>query len=84
MVFTLFENETMDYSRTLVILIVSCLPWWCLHHVEGLFSWVRELACVTELDSHANSSLAAGRATHAKNREAVLQKAGQSPIEEEG
>jgi len=34
------------------------------HLVEGIFSWMRECACATELKNYASSSLAAGRATH--------------------
>lgn len=39
---------------------------YCLHLVEGLFSQVTELECVSELDSYAGVSLAAGRVTHAR------------------
>jgi hypothetical protein len=34
-----------------------------LHLVKGIFSWMRECACTTELKNYASSSLAAGRAT---------------------
>ena len=34
-----------------------------LHLVEGIFSWMREYVCATELKNYASSSLVASRAT---------------------
>jgi len=51
----------MDLFQKLIILFVYCLPWWCLHLVEGLFIQVMELEFVIDLDSYSGGRLAAGR-----------------------
>ena len=46
---------------------ISVLAAWYLHLIEYIFSQVRELACTSKFASCAGSSLAAGRATHARH-----------------
>lgn len=41
------------------------LPCWYLHLVEGIFGWVWEHACLSELENCAGGSLVAGMTTHA-------------------